>query len=123
MQHTYLTILNATTLNDSYHVHFFSDSPVITTGDTVTVTLYASSEITCEADANPKPDNFVTWIREGFDMSRFTKEYTEGKAVLKMPNVSLADAGLYTCQASNGIEPVAKKDIQVVVHCKLHWSY
>ena len=72
----------------------------------------------CEADANPKPDSFITWTRDGFDLSAHQMEYSEGKALLRILNVSKADGGLYTCSADNGIAPAFTKNIQVVVQCK-----
>ncbi|XP_072048822.1 nephrin-like [Amphiura filiformis] len=93
-------------------------APTISTTATITVTLYAVGEIVCEADAHPKPDNFLTWTRQGFDLSGFEHEYTEGKKIMRILNVSLADAGLYTCNANNGIEPSAKKDVQIIVQFK-----
>ena len=99
-------------------VLFRTDSPSISSGETVTLTLYTVGEIVCEADAHPAPSNYVTWERAGFDLSGFQHEFADNKATMRLNNVSLADAGLYACNANNGIEPAAKKDVVVVVQCE-----
>ncbi|XP_033641299.1 nephrin-like [Asterias rubens] len=90
-------------------------SPIISTGDQIVINRHSISELVCEADANPKPDSFITWTRDGFDLSAHQMEYSEGKALLRILNVSKADGGLYTCSADNGIAPAFTKNIQVVV--------
>lgn len=110
--------------NKLLNYHFCqTDSPIVSTGDQIIINLHSISELTCEADANPKPDNFITWSRDGFDLSAHQMEYSEGKAVLRILNVTKADGGLYTCSADNGIVPAFTKNIQVVVQCKCHFIY
>jgi hypothetical protein len=37
---------------------------------------------------------------------------------IKIHNITREEAGIYTCQAFNGIPPVSKKNITVNVECK-----
>ncbi|XP_022110423.1 nephrin-like [Acanthaster planci] len=90
-------------------------SPIITTGDQIVINLFSISELACEADASPKPQGFISWSRDGFDLSHHQVEYSEGRGILRILNVSKADGGLYTCTANNGIAPAITKNIQVVV--------
>ncbi|XP_071843219.1 nephrin-like isoform X3 [Apostichopus japonicus] len=105
-----------TTLNVEY-------AATITTGNSITITLNTDQDLVCTADANPRPDGFVTWTREGFDISMHTALFRDGNGVLQIQNVSKSDAGMYTCHADNGIEPAAKTDINVIIQYKPEIDY
>lgn len=101
-----------------WYVFLLTDAATITTGNSITITLNTDQDLVCTADANPRPDGFVTWTREGFDISMHTALFRDGNGVLQIQNVSKSDAGMYTCHADNGIEPAAKTDINVIIQCK-----
>ncbi|XP_071511631.1 nephrin-like [Diadema antillarum] len=90
-------------------------SAQVTTGEAVTITLNTPGELVCEADANPKPANFIRWERPGFDLSEFVHEYVDGRGVMRIDNVTKAVSGMYTCLADNGIPPPDSKNIQVII--------
>lgn len=90
-------------------------SAKVTTGEAITITLNTPGELACEADANPKPDDFITWSRPGFDLSAYTHEYRDGRGIMRIDNVTKAVSGMYLCSADNGIPPVHTKNIQVII--------
>lgn len=98
-------------------------APSITTGNSLTITLNQNQELACAANANPRPDSFITWSRQGFDISMHTVIFHNGQGILQIGNVTKSDAGMYTCHADNGIEPKTQKDINVIIRYKPEIDY
>ncbi|XP_038064817.1 hemicentin-2-like [Patiria miniata] len=72
--------------------------------------------LSCSADANPMPADFITWERVGSPDS-LPSVYSDGTSTLTLRNISRAQAGWYRCSGNNGVPPVAySKKIGVAVH-------
>jgi len=44
-------------------------------------------------------------------------------AVMVIPNISRHCAGVYDCEASNGVPPPVNHQMKIIVECKLTYNY
>ncbi|XP_071958289.1 nephrin-like [Antedon mediterranea] len=93
-------------------------SPAITTGNQIIVNLGTRGELRCQADANPKPNAYIKWSREGYNTTSFTQKYVNDVAILNIPSVSKEHGGYYKCFADNGIGSPASKEVLIIVQYK-----
>jgi len=70
----------------------------------------ASVRVSCQVDANPRPD--VLWYRAG------SGEIVSRSAELRLERVGRAEAGRYLCQANNSVGASTPAQITVGVQCK-----
>ena len=75
-------------------------------------------QLTCTADANPQPNGFVSWTRNG---NTLEDEYTSGTSVVQLTSIDRTQAGRYTCEADNGIGIMPDTlSVDVTVQCKYY---
>lgn len=73
----------------------------------------------CQAEANPKVPNMISWSREGFDMTKTKQTYDyKGKGYLTVTELDKEDSGMFTCTAYNRIGDAATKEAKLIVVCK-----
>ena len=71
----------------------------------------------CNATGSPEPN--VTWERvEQGDPTGMSRVWGD---TVSLQNVSVRDAGIYNCTASNGVGDV-ERSVEVVVQCKYNAS-
>lgn len=74
--------------------------------------------LSCAADANPKPPDFITWERVGYSQP-LSSVYADGVSNVTLTGLTRDQAGRYRCIGNNGIPPVVPSSGVVVrVHCK-----
>ncbi|XP_022108599.1 macrophage-stimulating protein receptor-like [Acanthaster planci] len=72
--------------------------------------------LSCSADANPKPTNFITWERVG-SLVFLPSVYSEGASNLTLSSIRKEQAGSYRCRGNNGVPPVVhSSSVDVIVH-------
>ena len=81
----------------------------------LTVLEGSKFQLTCKALGQPEPN--VTWIKEKTVNQGNTGVVQEGK-VLTITNINRADAGEYTCTASNGLVKPENRTVYVNVTCE-----
>ena len=81
----------------------------------LTVLEGSKFQLTCKALGQPEPN--VTWIKEKTVNQGNTGVVQEGK-VLTITNINRADAGEYTCTASNGLAKPENRTVYVNVTCE-----
>ena len=92
-----------------------TQSGPITEGDDVV--------LSCTADANPIPPDYITWERVGSTGS-LSSCYNNGTSTLTLRSINREQAGSYRCRADNGVSPVVySSPIQTIVHCKTDKHY
>ncbi|XP_070550962.1 nephrin-like [Ptychodera flava] len=106
--------------NDEGKQNHFTDlnvffAPAIQIEDHQVVSMGKTSPLQCTAVANPMPENFIHWTREGYNITMYKQHYTQGTNTLVLTNITKAHAGPYVCHADNGIGPKATKVVQVIV--------
>ena len=95
----------------------FPDKPVITLSPSRSVRENDNIVITCEVTANPAASDIV-W--------KYNGNVINSDETLTLTNVKRAQAGTYTCEASNTMTPTvgnqengkAQSSTQVTVECK-----
>ncbi|XP_038062925.1 uncharacterized protein LOC119733421 [Patiria miniata] len=76
--------------------------------------------LSCGADANPKPTNFIAWEKVGSPDS-LPSFYRDGTSTLTLSNISREQAGTYRCSGDNGVPPVVySNQVDVIVRYKPH---
>ena len=106
-----------------FYVLFLTDSPAITNISVPAVPVVEFDYVTlsCVVDANPEPDEFVTWERDSIKVEGST--YLNGTSTLTL-NTHRGLAGYYQCIADNGIGGVAEsEELPLTIHCKLLYLY
>ncbi|XP_053254346.1 nephrin [Podarcis raffonei] len=89
-------------------------------GDPTYVDLGGTAEIECQVDANPTPANMFQW-RWLNDLEQSLEELgielqSDGLVGrLRVQEAKRAHAGLYECQADNGISPAARSSARLIV--------
>ncbi|XP_038066168.1 hemicentin-1-like [Patiria miniata] len=99
-------------LNVQYHP-YFSEPTASPPG---AVEEGANVSLSCSADANPEPPDFIAWekVRSADSLSSV---YSDGSSTLTLRSVSREQAGPYRCLGNNGIPPVVySNQINVAVH-------
>ncbi|XP_038064948.1 uncharacterized protein LOC119735322 [Patiria miniata] len=72
--------------------------------------------LSCSAEANPQPPDFITWEKVGSPDS-LTSVYTDGTSTLTLSSISRDQAGSYRCRGNNGVPPVVfSGSVDVIVH-------
>ncbi|XP_022107193.1 fibroblast growth factor receptor 4-like isoform X2 [Acanthaster planci] len=61
--------------------------------------------LSCSADANPKPANFIIWEKVG-SFASLPSVYSDGTSTLTLLNISREQAGPYRCRGDNGVPPL-----------------
>ena len=99
-----------------YFSHF-SDPADITLDEAnpSTITEGGDAQLTCTADANPQPSDFVSWTRNG---NTVEDEYASGTSVVTLSSIDRTQAGRYVCEADNGVGTSDTRSVDVTVHCK-----
>ncbi|XP_022108596.1 ephrin type-A receptor 4-like isoform X2 [Acanthaster planci] len=70
----------------------------------------------CSADANPKPNDFITWEKVG-SLDFLPSVYSDGASNLTLSSIRKEQAGSYRCQGNNGVPPVVHSStVDVIVH-------
>ncbi|XP_055939794.1 cell adhesion molecule Dscam2-like [Argiope bruennichi] len=73
-------------------------------------------EIKCSADGSPKPE--ITWKKKAegqiMNLGDFAEQQKDGSLIIS--NLKAENAGMYACEAKNGIGNSLKKLINVYVH-------
>ncbi|XP_022108967.1 hemicentin-1-like [Acanthaster planci] len=71
--------------------------------------------LSCSADANPMPQDFITWEKVGSPDS-LPSVYRDGASFLTLSSISRDQAGSYRCQGNNGIPPIVySSSVDVIV--------
>nr|XP_034974630.1 nephrin [Zootoca vivipara] len=89
-------------------------------GDPTYVDLGGTAEIECQVDANPTPANMFQW-RWLNDLEQSLEELgielqSDGLVGrLRVQGANRTHAGLYECQADNGISPAARSSARLIV--------
>ncbi|KRZ16199.1 Nephrin, partial [Trichinella zimbabwensis] len=83
--------------------------------ESVTKRVGDDVQLECEATAYPVVNNMIGWERDGFNMSRVSIRHTSEMSMLKISDISIEDAGAFTCTAYNGIGTRAKKKAWIIV--------
>ena len=79
--------------------------------------------LSCTADANPMPPNFITWEKVG-STDFLPSVYSDASSTLTLRSITRDQAGPYRCRGDNGVPPVVySSDINVIVHCKQMLEY
>ena len=73
------------------------------------------AELSCLAEGAPTP--VVRWTAPRGD------QVASNTSVLRLPRVTRAEAGLYTCTAENGAGYVAEDRISLDIQCELQQHY
>jgi len=68
--------------------------------------------LNCNVDASPLKPNTIKWKRSKYDMSRVIKESTATGSKITIKNVTIDDAGMFTCIANNGIPKESPESIE-----------
>ncbi|XP_022108969.1 vascular endothelial growth factor receptor 2-like [Acanthaster planci] len=68
----------------------------------------------CNADANPKPSNFITWEKVG-SPDPLPSVYSDGTSTLTLFSISREQAGRYRCRGDNGVPPIAVSRLMDVI--------
>ncbi|XP_071806842.1 nephrin-like isoform X6 [Asterias amurensis] len=113
-----IDVTDSCTLNVQYTPEFTEVSvnpvtPVIEGGEVI---------LTCTADANPKPSNFIIWEKEDSPSTVLSSVYSDGTSTLTLSDIQRDQAGNYRCKANNGI-PSSNSDVfseSVIV--KVHYE-
>ncbi|XP_038065908.1 nephrin-like [Patiria miniata] len=72
--------------------------------------------LSCSAEANPQPPDFITWEKVGSPDS-LTSVYSDGTSTLTLSSINRDDAGPYRCRGNNGVPPVVfSGSVDVIVH-------
>ena len=80
-----------------------------------TIAEGGEAQLTCTADANPQPNGFVSWTRNG---NTLEDEYASGTSVVTLSSIDRTQAGRYTCEADNSVGLPDTLSVDVTVHCK-----
>ncbi|XP_038062499.1 uncharacterized protein LOC119732990 [Patiria miniata] len=70
--------------------------------------------LSCKADANPKPVDFITWEKVGSPGS-LPSVYSDGSSTLTLSSISREQAGTYRCRGDNGVPPVVYSSLVEVI--------
>lgn len=84
---------------------YSSDDMTVQEGDTVT--------LVCNATGLPQPE--VTWFRYDAESRQPRERIGTPGEVLIIHNVSRECAGIYVCEANNGVKDIQKREISLVV--------
>ncbi|XP_033641271.1 tyrosine-protein kinase Mer-like isoform X2 [Asterias rubens] len=96
------------TLNVEYPPEFLRQTtPDVVVDEGQDVTL------SCAADANPKPPDFITWERVGYSQP-LSSVYADGVSNVTLTGLTRDQAGRYRCIGNNGIPPVVPSSGVVV---------
>ncbi len=75
-------------------------------------------DIKCPYTGIPVPE--ITWFRNTRKLTETDNVIIKGTgSILRLPYVTMEDAGSYMCAASNGVGQKAKQSIMVQVYSKL----
>ncbi|XP_025060802.1 hemicentin-2 [Alligator sinensis] len=100
----------------AFQVHVQTPPTILGSNETadVVVLLNRSVELQCEAWGSPAPR--ITWFQEEHPIVSSTKAaYRDGGKGLQLSVAQAADAGLYTCQATN-VAGMAKRAVRLEVY-------
>ncbi|XP_038062518.1 fibroblast growth factor receptor 3-like [Patiria miniata] len=70
--------------------------------------------LSCSADANPKPADFITWEKVESPGS-LPSVYSNGTSTLLLSKINREQAGTYRCRGDNGVPPVVYSSPIVVI--------
>ncbi|XP_071806501.1 uncharacterized protein [Asterias amurensis] len=80
--------------------------------------------LTCTADANPKPSNFIIWEMLDSSSTVLSSVYSDGTSTLALSDIQRDQAGSYRCKANNGIPisnfDVVSESVIVIVHYEVN---
>ncbi|XP_067165246.1 hemicentin-2-like [Apteryx mantelli] len=88
----------------TFQLHVLTPPSILDSNETVEVTvlLNHSSELPCEAQGSPAPS--ITWFKDRRPLVSGAKTtYVRGGHILQLNMAQVADAGLYTCRATNPV--------------------
>nr|QRF78293.1 Nephrin [Halicryptus spinulosus] len=100
--------------SQSIKINVMFPAKVIHTTAKVTVKQGETAALECRCEGNPLPETIIAWSRENYDMSR--AQITPGdNSVLTIPDVTKDDAGMFVCNAFNGIGEHSAAHLDLVV--------
>ncbi|XP_033641699.1 uncharacterized protein LOC117301803 [Asterias rubens] len=115
-----IDVTDSCALNVQYTPEFTEASanpvtPVIEGGEVI---------LTCTADANPKPSNFILWEKQDSPSTVLSSVYNDGTSTLTLSDIQRDQAGSYRCKANNGIPTsnpdVVSESVIVIVHYEVN---
>ncbi|XP_038062516.1 hemicentin-1-like [Patiria miniata] len=105
-------VCDTCSLNVEYRP-FFSEPMVLTPGP---VEEGDDVILSCSADANPMPADFITWEKVGSPDS-LASVYSDGTSTLTLRSITKEQTGSYRCRGNNGIPPVVfSTPVDIIVH-------
>ena len=78
----------------------------------------STATLECVVNGNPILDNMISWSRSGYNMSRTSVEYADGRSVLHVSDVTKSDSGIFLCTANNKIGEPTTANAELLVKCK-----